>query len=163
MAATFNADEIFEMAEEVERSAAKFYRQASRQAAEDATRRKLLDLAAMEDGHLKTFQEMRKALTPAEKEDVTFDPENQALLYLHAMAAGHGTEGKKSRTEKLTGKETIKELLQIAVGAEKDSIVFYSSMREMVPENGGRERVEGVIREEIGHLAVLKQNLAQFK
>ncbi|MHC4756037.1 MAG: ferritin family protein, partial [Planctomycetota bacterium] len=101
MGITFNADEIFEMAEEIERNGAKFYREAAGNSSSEETKKLFLDMAVMEDGHLKTFQLMRKQLTEAEKQATTFDPDNQAALYLQAMADSRGTEGKKSLTQKL--------------------------------------------------------------
>lgn len=163
MGITFNADEIFEMAEDIERDGAKFYRQAAESAADEKTKQMLLDLASMEDGHLKTFQEMRKKLGPREKEPMVFDPYNEAAMYLQTMAEGHGWEGKKSLTEQLTGKEKIEDILKIAVNAENDSVVFYTGLKELVPVRGGRDKVEAIIKEELGHLATLNQALAALK
>ncbi len=163
MAITFNVDEIFEMAEQIERGAAKFYREAAKKASDKAAQKTFVDLSLMEDGHMKTFAEMRKKLTPAEKETVTFDPENQAILYLQAMADSHGTEGKKSRTEMLTGQESMSEILKIAVSAEKDSVVFYTALKDLVDPGTGKDKVEEIIDEEMGHLAILKQLLASIK
>ena len=105
MGLIFNADEIFEMAEQIERNGAKFYREAAGNASSDDIKRMLLDMAAMEDGHLKTFEQMRKDLAKQEKASNVFDPDNQAALYLQAMADGHGSEGMKSPALKLTGRE----------------------------------------------------------
>ena len=58
MAMAFNADEIFEMAEEVERNGSKFYREAAARAADLQIKNMFLGLAAMEDGHLRIFHEM---------------------------------------------------------------------------------------------------------
>jgi len=162
MAVTFNADEIFEMAEEIERNGAGFYRDAAKITADGKTKKMLLDLAAMEDGHLKTFQQMRKELKDQEKEQVVFDPDNEGMLYLQSMADSHGAEGKKSVLLKLTGKETIKEVLETAVGAEMNSVVFYTGLKELVPSGLARDRVETIIKEEMGHLAILKLKLAEL-
>ena len=55
MSIFFNPDEILEMAEQIERNGARFYRQAA-QGAQDAGVRELLQkLATMEDGHEKLF------------------------------------------------------------------------------------------------------------
>ncbi|HRS71257.1 MAG TPA: ferritin family protein, partial [Anaerohalosphaeraceae bacterium] len=64
MAITFNADEIFEMAEEIERNGAAFYREAAAKASREDIKKMLLDLAAMEEGHEQTFAQMRKKLSP---------------------------------------------------------------------------------------------------
>lgn len=163
MSIRFSADEIFEMAEEIERNGAKFYRKAAEGAADGETRRYLLDMAAMEDGHLQTFTEMREQLSDAEREVVTFDPENEAALYLDAMADSHGTEGKKSVTEELTGDESIAEILSIAISAEKDSVVFYSGLKSLVADAAGKDKVEKIIAEELSHIATLTNKLKELR
>lgn len=163
MGITFNADEIFEMAEEIERNGARFYRQAAENAPGEKTKKMLLDMAVMEDGHLKTFREMRKELGPREKEETVFDPDNQSAMYLQTMADGRGYEGKKSVTTELTGSETIQEVLKIAIDAEKNSVVFYTGLKDLVPVRAGKEKVEAIIREELGHIATLRKELAALQ
>ncbi|MBN1818991.1 MAG: ferritin family protein [Sedimentisphaerales bacterium] len=163
MAMTFNADEIFEMAEEIERQGAAFYRKAAKHAPDDATRKMFLNMAAMEDNHEVTFAAMRRELSAAEKENDTFDPRGEAALYLQAMADSHGTEGKKSPSDMLTGNESIEEVLEAAVRAEADSVAFYTGIKEMVPAKAGRDKIETIIREEIGHLADLKGKLVRLR
>ena len=160
---TFNADEIFEMAEEIEHHGGKFYREAAKNAPDKKTKQMLLGLAVMEDGHLRTFKEMREQLSGQEKGQAVFDPDNEAIMYLQTMADSHGAEGKISPTKRLTGKETIKEILEIALNSEKDSVVFYFGLRSFVSEKAGKDKVEGIIKEEIGHIAVISQKLAELK
>jgi rubrerythrin len=162
MAITFNADEIFEMAEQIERGAAGFYREAAKKTGDKAVQKLFGDLASMEDNHCQIFQEMRTKLGPSEKEQQTFDPQNQAIQYLQAMAESHGTEGKKSRTEKLNGNESMMDIYGIAINAEKDSVVFYTALKELVSKDAGRDRVEEIIDEELGHLVLLKMQLANL-
>ncbi|MFA5251116.1 MAG: ferritin family protein [Phycisphaerae bacterium] len=148
------------MAENIEKDAAKFYRQAVKIAADKKTKQMFLDLASMEDKHLATFQEMRKELGIGEKEETVFDPDNEAAMYLQTMASGHGWEGKRSLTKDLTGKEKIEDILKIALEAEQNSVVFYSGLKELVPPRAGRDRVEAIIKEELGHIAILSEQLA---
>ena len=161
MAISFNVDEIFEMAEQIERNGASFYREAARKVSDKKTQNMFVTLAGMEDGHLKIFQEMRKQLDASDKEPTSFDPDNEAAFYLQAMADSHGTEGKKDRTTKLTGKETIKEIFEIAVNAEKNSIVFYTGLKEFVSVTG-KEKIDTIISEEFNHLAILYMQLAKM-
>ena len=86
MPISFNADEIFEMAEEIERNGARFYRKAARTAEDKQVKQMLLDMAAMEDGHLKTFEQMREELDEGQRVSGVFDPDGQSALYLQAMA-----------------------------------------------------------------------------
>lgn len=159
MGITFNADEIFEMAEEIERNGARFYRKAAEHACDEATKQWLLDMAVMEDGHVTVFAEMRKQLGAPEKAQMVFDPDNEAVLYLQAMADSRGTEGKKSATKELTGTETIREIIEAALNAEKNSVVFYFSLKTFVSEKAGKDKVEGIILEEIKHITALLNKL----
>lgn len=163
MAVTFNADEIFEMAEQIERNGAKFYREAAGTASSKDVKQMLLDMAAMEDGHLKTFEQMRRQLSAGEKATTVFDPDNQAALYLQAMADSHGSEGMKSPKVKLTGKESARQVLEAAIGAEADSILFYVGLKDLVADKAGKDKVEGVIKEEISHVATLSQRLKALR
>ena len=163
MSIAFNADEVFEMAEQIERSAAKFYRQAATKAPERSTRDLFLRLAGMEDGHQRTFQEMRRALSDQEKGGTTFDPEGEASLYLQALADDRGFEGKRNRMEELTGEESMRELLEIAIDAEKNSILYYVGLKPLVSERAGKDMVEAIIREEVLHAADLRRELAALQ
>ncbi len=159
MSVTFNADEIFEMAEQIERNAGRFYREAAAKTSDKQVKNMFLSLAAMEDGHLRTFQEMRRGLSDQEKEGTTFDPDNEAVLYLQALADSKGFEGMISPTQKLTGKESPRELLEIAIGAEKNSILYYVGLKDLMSTEAGRGRVETIIQEEMRHLADLRRYL----
>ena len=81
----FSADEIYEMAEQIERNGAAFYRKAAAGFDEPGLKETLLDLAAMEDEHEKTFRELRERLTKKDRQATVFDPDNQAVLYLLSL------------------------------------------------------------------------------
>jgi len=155
----FNADEIFEMAEQMERNGAKFYRKAADSRASVRSRQMLLDLAAMEDEHEKTFASMRAELTAKETAPTIFDPDNQAALYLQAFADGHVFDVKVDPSERLTGQETMEDILRTAIGLERDSVAFYLGIKASVPEQLGRDKVEAIIQEEMGHVTLLSKQL----
>ena len=157
MSLAFNADEIFEMAEQLERNGAKFYRSAAERSLSPEAKRLVLNLAAMEDEHEKTFKAMRKELTAKEREATVFDPEGEAGLYLRALV--------DSRVffEKKIDLTSIVEVLKAAIEAEKESIMFYIGMRDVVPERLGRKRVDDIIKEEMGHVRLLTSELMALK
>jgi rubrerythrin len=159
MGVTFNADEVFEMAEEIERNGAKFYREAAEKVPDRDMKTLFLNLANMEDSHLMTFQAMRKDLKADEKEPTAFDPENEAALYLQALADSKGSEGMRSPTIKLSGRESPRELLEIAIAAEKNSVLFYVGLKGMVSSKAGKDKVETIMREEVRHVADLRHKL----
>jgi rubrerythrin len=159
MSFEFNADEILEMALHIERNGARFYRKAA-ELVEDAAIRKLLeDLAVWEDGHERIFATMRADLADQEREPRVFDPERETSMYLRAMADGHVFDARVDPVDTLTGKESAEDILRMAIGQEKDSIVFYTGLKEMISQPAGRERIEAIIKEEMGHIGFLNREI----
>jgi len=163
MSITFNAFEIFEMAEQIERNGVKFYRKAAEIFSDRDISRTLSALADMEVKHEKTFADMRKEISSKQRELIAFDPENEMALYLQEMAGGHAFDLKKDISLQLTGEESIEDILNMAVQAEKDAIAFYTGLIKFVPAPAGREKVEDMIGEEQGHIVVLSRKLAALK
>ncbi|MCG6917880.1 MAG: ferritin family protein [Deltaproteobacteria bacterium] len=159
MSFEFNADEILAMAEQIERNGARFYRRAAGLVKDPAVSRLLEELAVWEDGHQKAFASMRHILKERESQPTTFDPEDETLLYLRAMADGHVFDVRIDPTDKLTGNESARDILQMAIGQEKDSIVFYLGIRDMVSEVMGKEKIDEIIREEMHHIGFLNKEI----
>jgi rubrerythrin len=153
----FNADDIFEMAQQLERNGAQFYRKAAASLKENAARDLLFRLAGMEDEHEKTFAQMRSQLKDSEKISTVFDPQGEAAEYLKALADTRVFFEKKIDTS------SLEEILKEAITAEKDSIVFYLGMRNAVPEKLGRSRLDEIISEEMGHIRQLSKELMARK
>jgi rubrerythrin len=149
----FNADDIFEMAEQMERNGATFYKTAAAAIDDEDSKEFLLELAEMEVGHEKTFAEMRSSLSAAETASTVFDPEGESVHYLRALA------DTRVFFEKEIDTSSIEAILKDAITAEKDSIVFYLGMREAVPEKMGRNRLDDIIKEEMGHIRMLSKAL----
>jgi rubrerythrin len=157
MGMPFNADEVFEMAEQIERNGGKFYRAAAEKfpAMSDV----LLGLAAMEDEHLKTFADMRAELSGTEIDEPVFDPDGEAQMYLRVMADGHVFDIKTDPAEQLAAKNTPEDVLKMAIGVERDSIAFYVGLKEAVSRKAGKDKVEDIIKEEMGHIVTLNEKL----
>jgi rubrerythrin len=160
MSFEFNADEILAMAEQIERNGALFYRKAAGLVEDLEVSKLLLDLAAWEEGHEKAFSSMRHMLKEQESKPTAFDPDDETALYLRAMADGHVFDVRVDPAHKLTGKESAKDILQMAIGQEKDSIVFYLGVRDMVSEVMGKDKIDEIIREEMRHIGFLNKQIA---
>jgi rubrerythrin len=159
MALPFSADEVFVMAEQIERNGAGFYRRAGENVGDSSSRTLLEQLAAMEDEHERTFAAMRADFA-ARGGAAGLQPHGEAELYLQAMAKGRVFDVSADPARALTGKETLQEVFRTAIGLEKDSIVFYVGVREMVPAKLGKEKVDAIIQEEMRHIALLDKQLA---
>ena len=157
MSYDFNADEMFEIAEQLERNGAKFYRNAADGISDPAGKALLIKLAGMEDEHEKRFHSLRATLTEKEKTSTVFDPQNEAVLYLRALA------DTRVFFEKEAPGTSMREILKSAIEAEKDSIIFYLGMKDAVPEKLGRDKIEAIIKEEMGHIRLLSSELAGLK
>lgn len=160
MGILFNADEIFEMAEQIERNGAKFYRLAAEQTEGEDARKMLINLAAMEDEHEKTFAKIRSEIISGPAFESVYDPDKLAAQYLQAIADGKVFDYKKDPSEILSGGKTLEEILNIAISLEKDSIVFYIGLKDMVTDKNGKEKIDFIINEEKQHIVLLSNQLA---
>lgn len=167
MSYNFNADDIFEMAEQIERNGAKFYRDAADGISDPDAKKMLLTLSDMEVVHEKTFAGLRADLTAKEREQTVFDPNGEAGQYLKSLADTRVFFQKKTpQAADYADKseaDFLEAILKSAIEAEKDSIVFYLGMKDMVPEKFGRDRLDGIIHEEMSHIQILSKELMNIK
>jgi rubrerythrin len=156
MSYRLNADEVFEMAEQMERNAVRFYRRAAELVAGDGTQRILLDLAAMEEEHERIFASLRASLIkPEEREVQVFDPEAQNKDYLLAWADRSVFKLDEDPLAALAGDPSPYAVFTAAISKEKDSIVFYEGITPYLSNKKDTDRVHTIIQEEIGHIALL--------
>jgi len=157
MSITFNATEIIEMAVEMERNGAQFYRSAATMPAANAMRRTLMELAAWEEQHEKTFSDIQAQLAGHEPPPM----DTEASLYVQALVDSHVFDA--NAQELLARCETVEDILRTAITLEKESIVFYVGFRDMVEEPVTREQLEDIIRQEMRHVAILTNELNMLK
>lgn len=153
MAYDFTAKEIFEMAKQIERNGVAFYQKAAKSVNDASEKDMLLELAKMEEDHEATFVKMEADLKEQETVPTVFDPEDEAVQYLKSLA------DTRVFFEKEIDLSSMKSILKAAITAEKDSIVFYLGMKELVPEKLGKERIDGIIKEEMSHIRLLGKKL----
>lgn len=152
----FNADEIFEIAEQIERNGANFYRTAAENITDEDKKKLLIHLAEMEDDHEKTFKTLRDELSENEKTMTTFDPENETADYLRLLA------DTRVFYEKEVDVTSLNEVFKTAITAEKDSIVFYLGMKNVVPSHQGKDWLDRIIKEEMDHIRLLSKELLEL-
>ncbi len=155
MSIDFNADEVFEIAEQIERNGSRFYRSVAQNITETDKKQLLIDLAKMEDEHEQTFRDLRSKLSVDEKIQTTFDPEGESERYLRALA------DTRVFYETEVDTSSFKEILKSAITAEKDSIVFYLGIKDVVPAHLGKEKLDDIIKEEMSHISLLSKVLLE--
>ena len=156
---TFNAAEILEMAQGMERDGAEFYRRAAASAAGADSSERLLKLAAMEDDHEKTFAALADALPPADSGQTVFDLEGVGAMYLQALVDGTVFKPPQRPADRLEAMDSIRDILAVAIELEKESILFYMGMKAAGPAAATREAIEKIIAEEMGHVSALQETL----
>lgn len=154
MGVLFNSDEVFAIAVQTEKNAAEFYRVVAGRQTDPAKRQFLARLAAMEDEHARLFTAMRSELSRGASAETT-DLYNEGALYLSAIAGGYLVEGSPSVAGSLKGGETMAEILDIAIDLEKKSILFYLGLKDVVPGQLGKDKIEKIIAEEKAHVVTL--------
>jgi rubrerythrin len=152
----FTADQALEMAMEIEKNGEIFYKKAAEKIEDPETQALFEDLAKQEIAHYKTFQRLAGDVKSAPS------PQGEAYdqyeVYLHVAlenALFAGPEKALALAEKAQDRETA---LRAAMGFEKDTLLFFYDLREMVGEKD-QETIAAIIREEKRHLRRLSKLL----
>ena len=158
MTKQFNIDEIFELAEQIERNGAKFYRSAADRMDKAEQRQMLGELALMEDEHERTFAAMRSQLARDMQRESVYEVDDQAKQYLWAWVENAVFD---MSVDPLAVLETanISEILRTAIGREKESIVFYEGLKGGIDSDADRAKVDAIIGEEMKHIGLLMRQL----
>ena len=82
------------------------------------------------------------------------DPEYQA--YLREFCKAHALADREATAARLAKASGLEEVLDMAMGFEKDSIIFFSELKEIY-EKGHSAAVDKIVSEEMGHLRKIFQ------
>ena len=158
----FNAREIFDIGMQIEVNGKAFYEAAAKKTAETSMKEFFLELAAWENTHIKLFSELRDALPKAAGNVPVFDPNDEAAMYLQATADSHVFVKNKDMVGLVAGCKGPQDILDLAMTFEKDSVVYYTTMKKVVAPNLGQDKVDRLIDEEIKHISMLAQRKAKL-
>jgi rubrerythrin len=109
-------------------------------------------LADMEREHMQTFQGL---LAEADKFKIS-EATGEYAVYLKALVDSAVFSDELIATKLAKGAESDVAALELAIGAEKDSILFYYEMREIMPQQA-QATVNKIIAEEKSHLKQLSE------
>lgn len=147
--ALFTASEALEMAMEIEKNGEVFYSGAAERSDDPEVKALFEELAVQEQAHYRVFERMAGRLKappalPAEE----YDQYQAYLLVALDNALFAGPDRALALAEQAGDRETA---LRSAIGFEKDTMLFFYDLREMVGEPD-QEPVSAVIGEERKHL-----------
>lgn len=154
--------EVLEIAEKIERSGVKFYRRAAGLCEDTGISTLLVQLAQWETRHIEVFKQMRERLAGEHWQLQDAAPDRIGALDARALAGLAVFGIQPDPNQELTGDENKADVLRIAIEKEKDSIVYYTGLRDFVPKEIDRKAVEEIIQEEMKHVRILVQSLEQI-
>ncbi len=157
MSLFFNADEVFQIGLRIEANGKEFYAAVAQNSPDPKIQKLFSDLAKWESEHVHVFNRLREALPDSAKRESSFDPNQELLLYLQATADSHVFLRNKDIQELASQCKTPLEALELAIAFEKDSVVFYTTMKKVTPEEFGKKEIDRLIGEEIAHISLLHQ------
>ena len=153
MAGIFQASDVIKAAVEIETRGEKFYKHLADHATDPETRALFEHLRTEESRHREVFRAMGERLEPFQIPAGA--DEAEYLAYLNVMLDNH--ELFMPMTVMSAG-QNRQEAIHIAMRFEKDTMLFFMEMREMVPQSK-RAVIDQCVDEERGHLKLLTKML----
>ncbi len=163
MDAKMDGYEVLEIAERIERNGAKFYRRAAAISTDSDISTLLVQLAQWESQHVKVFRDMKEHSVEQKWEIGDVTPGRVGGLDARALAGLAVFGLQPNPADELTGQETRADVLRMAIEKEKDSIVYYTGLKDLIPSAPDRKVIEEIIQEEMKHVRILAQSLEQIE
>ncbi len=159
MSDRLSIQEIIEIAIEIEKNGVKFYHALAESVNTDRVRNLFLYLAEAEMKHIARFQEILESAGGYQISEAYYA--TQYMGYMKALADERVFGNDVSVTEVADHAKSPREAVDIAIGFEKESIIFLHEMREMLSESG-EKAVQKLLDEEREHLRQLSAIKAQM-
>jgi rubrerythrin len=153
MSIAFSASELINIAIGIERRGITFYDVMAKSTDNEQARDVFEGLVQMERQHLKVFEEMLDE-AGGQPPPGTSSPEYSG--YLQALVDSAVFTDDMITSEMATGAENDIQALELGISAEKDSILFYYEMRDLMPQRF-TQLVNNIIAEEKSHLQQLSE------
>jgi rubrerythrin len=159
MSISFSGSELIDIAIGIEKRGIVLYDIMAKSTSDVASRDIFHYLADMEREHARIFQGMLKE---ADKYRMPEGYAEEYGEYLQALIDSAVFTDDFITSEMATKADTDVEVMELAIGAEKDSILFYYGMKDIMPKKA-QQTVDKIIAEEKSHLrqlSGLKKKLA---
>ncbi len=153
----FTMSEIIEVAIRIEENGEKVYRDASEKVSDSSLISFFQWLADEEAEHVRWFFDLKSTV-----KEGSVDPqlgEMGRTLLLRMV----GDQSFSLKEMDLTTIVDLNEVLKIALGFEKDTVIFYEMMGSFVQEDAAAAKLDQIIQEENQHVKVLSEFLHKGK
>ena len=153
MSISFSGSELIDVAISIERRGIAFYDIMAKSTDNPMARDVFQHLADMERQHIQIFQGM---LDEADKYQSSEAYAGEYAGYLQALVDSAVFTDEVIASEMASKTDSDIEALELAIGAERDSILFYYEMRDIMPQRA-HPTVTKIIAEEKSHLRQLSE------
>ncbi|MBI2980473.1 MAG: ferritin family protein [Chloroflexi bacterium] len=153
MSISLSAHDIIKVAIGIEKTGIAFYDIMSRTTGNTIAQEIFRQLLAAEREHIQAFQNM---LGQADKYQLSEAPSRDQADYLKALVDNAVFTDDMITSERVAQADSDIKAVELAIGAEKDSILFYYEMKEIMPRQT-HQTVYKIIAEEKTHLRLLSE------
>ena len=144
----YSINEVIEQAVQTEKLGFEFYISMANKFDKDEKFRKFFEtLAVKEQEHEKIFTGLKESIG-----DQKLEGWEEASQYLRAIVESEFFLGKNKSLPSLDHLETIDDVVRFAIGFEKETLLYFLSMKDVIKE---KELVNKIVNEEKEHIVWL--------
>jgi len=154
----FTGSEIVEFGIQIEKNGRDFYKTLINQSKNQKAKDTFKYLAGEEEKHITVFQEI---LNRVGKYEPPESYPGEYFAYMSSLASEHVFTQKDKGVETAKNTKSDKEAIDLGIGFEKDSIIFYEGMKKVVLEHD-HKAIDELIMQEQSHLRQLSDLKKSF-
>lgn len=152
MALTFSGPEVIEMAIRTEENGQKFYAEHAESATEERVQSLFAHLADEEEKHIADFRKLYDIVR--ETGETIFGNYEEFRAYMESFADSKFLTDFTREAASLQGSGKVVEILDFAIGFEKETLLFYYGLLDFISEKG-KPVVKDIIEQEKRHIMEL--------
>lgn len=157
--ALFSANEIVQLGIQIEKNGREFYLEVAKNSKSPQAKETFNYLAGEELKHEKVFEAMLAVIGKYEPQENT---DKEYSEYLTALSKEHVFTEKNTGRTTAAGVKNDLQAIELAIGFEKDSILLFYEMKNLVSADG-HPTVDKLIQQEQEHLLKLTQLKGEYK
>ena len=148
----FAIEDVIDLAIQIEENAEKVYRNAAEEISDPAFASLLQHLADEEIKHAKWFAELKQKVRKTTDDPQLVEMGKRILLGLL------GDETFSLKDADFSKMDQIKDLLNLAVEFERDTVLFYEMIRSFIEAKETLDYLDAIIEEENSHIRILQES-----
>lgn len=148
----YSSNELLEMALKIEEDGKKFYKYLAEKSKEKEKKEFFSYLSAQEEEHAKDFKELSKGLI----EETDAESWEEASKYIRSVVENKIFPSVEEMIER-SKHIPVDEILDFAISVEKETVIFYEELYDLVKGEKSKEILSKIIREEVSHVRKLSR------